>query len=179
MKKLLFFGFLVLLTAQAHASGALVYGRVAYDGSICNGCSSEPQTANLLGYLRWIDIFPLVDFSLGLDYVRTSVSGECGKLTFTDYGVNGSGTLTLFSLGVVKTYAGGGVSYHFLRYSGNECRRRLKENELGYHGLIGLRSTFPLCPVNGFVEGRLSKVGGGGTITMKSLRLGLVISIGG
>lgn len=170
---------LVVATGQAFASGALVYGRIAYDGSICDNCESEPQTTNLFGYMRWIDIIPIVDLSLGFDYASTKSNSECGNISFTDYGINASGALTLLSLGVVKTYAGGGVSYHYLRFEGKGCDERLSRNEIGYHGLVGLRSTFPMSPVNGFIEGRLSKVGGNDSITMRSLRIGIVLSIGG
>jgi len=177
-KSLLFVGLVLLWTCSSNASGGLIYGRVAFDGSICDNCASEPVTSNLFGYVRWIDFLPFVDLNIGFDYVHSSTDA-CGKVDFTAYTVHASGNLTLISLGLVKVYAGGGLSYNYLRYSGGDCDEHLSRSEMGYHGLAGLRSTFPASPLNGFIEARLSRVGSGDPLTMKSIRFGLEISLGG
>ncbi len=179
MKKLLISVVIVIVwAASSYASGALIYGRVAYEGSVCEDCTSKPKTTNLFGYVRWMDIVPFLDLSLGFDYVHSSTEG-CNNVDFTNYAIHASANVTLLSIGIVKSYLGGGLSYNYFRYGGGSCKQSFGRSEIGYHGLIGLRSALPASPLNAFIEGRISKVGNEPKLTMKSLRFGVEISLGG
>jgi len=113
------------------------------------------------GHLK-IGTLPIIDFELALEYAwkKKEITPEV-DFTISDLGVIGSAKYHL-GLPVIKPYVGAGLGLHRMVYSvkGYDVQAAIpeRENKLGYHGLVGVRISPPMSPVEFFVEGRYTYI---------------------
>lgn len=113
------------------------------------------------GHLK-IGTLPVIDFELALEYAwkKKEITPDV-DFTISDLGVIGSAKYHL-DFPLIKPYVGAGLGLHRLVYSvkGYDVQAAIpeRENKLGYHGLVGVKISPPMSPVEFFAEGRYTYI---------------------
>jgi len=124
--------------------------------------SSLSKNMTMIGGHLKIGTLPIIDFELALEYAwkkKEIIPGV--DFTISDFGVIGSAKYHL-GFPVIKPYVGAGLGLHRMVYSfkGHDVQGAIpeRENKLGYHGLVGVKISPPMSPVEFFVEGRYTYI---------------------
>jgi opacity protein-like surface antigen len=171
---------ILLCSACVYASTGIGFGRISYQGDLSEGCAGEPSTARLYRITQEMRLMP-VFIRFGFEYAQSDFDGICesnraGK-RLRHFGAEASGGMTVFSFAAAKVYAGVGLSYNWVHTDDIGCQCTIDRGRVGYHGLVGLASSVPGSPIQGYLEARLGRLNGSPDLGTRSIYCGLTFPI--
>ena len=168
---------LVLLSFSSSAWGITGLGLGIHGGMIqdyTNGnLNSIPAQSGdwlekmpIIGAHLKIGTLPIIDAEVSVDYAwkkKEIVLDKDIKADFSIHDVSFNGTIKyMFSFPVLKPYIGVGVGLHRLVYGISNHAYSIyipaDQNQLGWHGVGGVVISFPVFPVDLFVEARYTNI---------------------
>jgi len=176
MKTLSFLICVVIIASAADAGVGFHVGRISFSGDVTDRCSGEIETSMLYGASYELGLFPMIDLEGGLEYVNShlglSPGCDLGNPGVSAYSLYGRASVPFISTIIAKLYVGGGISYWWFNASKIEISSRT-----GYDVIVGLCTTLPASPLNGYIELRYQSLSGDTKLTTKSAYVGLVFSL--
>ncbi len=176
MRPLILAGICLLVIASvAEGSVSARFGRDYFHGDLYDGCGSKPPSANLFGLMVHVRWLPLLDFDFGAEYSSKDFGADCAGRDYAaglkHFSVSADASLDILPLGLVKFYAGGGLSYDWFTKSGVPDLDGT-DSSPGMQVLCGITSTLPGL-VNAYIEFRYRWLGGDVNVNTSSAYLGL------